>query len=1002
MKPDQAALLTGIEKQQFDAMPILTDQERDWFFTLNDAEQAACAKFHNNFTQANFILFLGYFKLKKMRLVLTWSQTQNDLKYIYSRYFPAAKHYRRNVDKMMRSRIYRSIFQLSDYSLCTPAWRKKLELHLQDAAHQIMNKRFLMDECLQFLEQHLVEVPVYSTLDKLIAHAVQQADSTLVARIKNLVTPDELISLQALLKQTEDAHYGITHLKKAIKDFSPAQTDLAIEQSRLLSALYPLAKRVLNSSGLSHSNIKQMALIPELYSASQLKQFKPFKAGLYLLCYVFYQHRKINDHLVQAYVKLIRRFQDEAHTYMLQHRQDDTAVVAKRIGNMAGVLNLFVDPTVHEATPFSRIRQMAFQFVPEKEIPIIVRYFGGVELDKKAYAWDYCDNQMSTIVRNLRPLFLAIDFEVSADLPVLKSQVARAQKTLATAPTRFALDKRFVDKEESAYLFVADPAHQTRQAHRCEWYFYQKIQKHLEPGELFVSDSLQYRALSDYFVPHSALTEDSYSRLRVPHSTQAAADHLDQLRHLLDDKLVTTAERIRAQQNDFIKVVGAGKQIKWGRAFAAKNTLNDSMFADAPHPEPIIQLLRWANRETGFCGLFQHARAQTQHSSFSVDNVLACLIANGTNVGLFNLSKTSDRTHHLLLQTQLSYVTRESLRAANDCLVNMTAGLPIYAYYKNQQGTLHASADGQKFETQWRSAMARYSPKYFGMQPGISVMTLVAGHLPLRSKVISANDHESHHLYDLLFNQSTEVTFDVVSTDQHGGNAFNFAVLYAFGYQFAPRYAKFKHRFQTHFKLDPGATGDQFLVMKKSIDWQLILEEWDNLIQIMVSLDQRNATQALLVKKLCGYQKYNKTLKALSEYNRVLQLIYLLDYADDESLRQHTQGALNIGESFHQMNRAIATANGRNAIKGRSEIDFDVWNESAKLIVNCILFYNTYILSKLLEHYRAANDPEGIRRVIGTSPVAWAHINMSGYFLFASNNEQYQIEQVIDALKWAA
>lgn len=108
------------------------------------------------------------------------------------------------------------------------------------------------------------------------------------------------------------------------------------------------------------------------------------------------------------------------------------------------------------------------------------------------------------------------------------------------------------------------------------------------------------------------------------------------------------------------------------------------------------------------------------------------------------------------------------------------------------------------------------------------------------------------------------------------GNTFNFAVLDAFGYQFAPRYAKFKHRFQAHFKIDPSARSDRFLAAKKMIDWQLILDEWDNIIQILVSLDQRNATQALLVKKLCGYKKY-KTLKALSEYSRAFQLIYLLD-----------------------------------------------------------------------------------------------------------------------------
>ena len=67
MKPFHASLLTGIEQQQFDATPGLTDREREWFVTLNDAEQAACATFENDFTRAHFILFLGYFKVKTSR-----------------------------------------------------------------------------------------------------------------------------------------------------------------------------------------------------------------------------------------------------------------------------------------------------------------------------------------------------------------------------------------------------------------------------------------------------------------------------------------------------------------------------------------------------------------------------------------------------------------------------------------------------------------------------------------------------------------------------------------------------------------------------------------------------------------------------------------------------------------------------------------------------------------------------------------------------------------------
>jgi TnpA family transposase len=40
-----------------------------------------------------------------------------------------------------------------------------------------------------------------------------------------------------------------------------------------------------------------------------------------------------------------------------------------------------------------------------------------------------------------------------------------------------------------------------------------------------------------------------------------------------------------------------------------------------------------------------------------------------------------------------------------------------------------------------------------------------------------------------LFNNTTDIQYEVQSTDTHGTNQVNFAILHLFGYQFAPRYA---------------------------------------------------------------------------------------------------------------------------------------------------------------------------------------------------------------------
>ena len=69
---------------------------------------------------------------------------------------------------------------------------------------------------------------------------------------------------------------------------------------------------------------------------------------------------------------------------------------------------------------------------------------------------------------------------------------------------------------------------------------------------------------------------------------------------------------------------------------------------------------------------------------------------------------------------------------------------------------VHSSSDGQKFETQIHTIRSRHSPKYFGLKKGIVNYTHVANHVPLNARVNGANEHESHYVFDLLHNNTTD------------------------------------------------------------------------------------------------------------------------------------------------------------------------------------------------------------------------------------------------------
>ena len=85
--------------------PQFNENDRDYFFTLNESELYELEQLRVIPNKAHFILLLGYFKAKPVTLTLTWGVVKNDLAYIYLKYFPKAKVPRKNLHKDAKSVI---------------------------------------------------------------------------------------------------------------------------------------------------------------------------------------------------------------------------------------------------------------------------------------------------------------------------------------------------------------------------------------------------------------------------------------------------------------------------------------------------------------------------------------------------------------------------------------------------------------------------------------------------------------------------------------------------------------------------------------------------------------------------------------------------------------------------------------------------------------------------------------------------------------------------------
>jgi len=159
-------------------------------------------------------------------------------------------------------------------------------------------------------------------------------------------------------------------------------------------------------------------------------------------------------------------------------------------------------------------------------------------------------------------------------------------------------------------------------------------------------------------------------------------------------------------------------------------------------------------------------------------------------------------------------------------------------------------------------------------------------------------------------------------------------------------------------------------------------------------LNASDLNSVTLVRKLSGYKHNHPLLKALTEYNRLLKAQYLLNYIDDASLRNHVQRALNRGEAYHQLRRAISNVNG-DRFRGNSDEEIQIWNESARLVANAIIYFNSKVLSNLLDSFEDQGNERYQQTVKQASPVAWENINFRGTYTFAPTGEMPKLEALM-------
>ena len=882
-------ILGDEEIENLYGLPHFTPEEQVEYFTLSAREAAALERFRTVESRLYAMLQLGYFKARHLFFIFSFDTASVDAQYIQDRYFLGAELTKPTISKVTRLNQQHCILELCNYRTCDEAARQRLSDKAAQAASICGKPVYIFRELLRYLEAQRLVTPGYSVLQNIVSGAIVYEQNRLSQVIHDHLEELEIAALNQLIEDAPGL-YEITQLKREPRDFSLGEIKREIHRGEQIQSLYPLAQHLLPTLEISNESIKYYASLVTYYSVFRLKQLPQAIVHMYLLCFILNRYQRLHDNLISSLRYNVKRYaeatRDAAKERVYEYRIENNQNLEK-----AGqVLKLFTDNSIAEDATFQTVQARAFEILERQKLDFVAEHIvSQAQFDETAFQWEHVDKLAAQFKYNLRPVLLSVEFSTSAAgeplmsaINFLKGAFEKGRSLTQYATPRFPT--QFIPEAVRRYLYDTSGVSAKLLPNRYEFLVYRQLRNGLESGDVFCRDSVRFRSLEDDLIDEQRWQQKAalLEKTGLMILNQPIQDHLADLKAQLETRITLVNERLLAGQNEHFEVKQRGTKSRWTLHSPGGSDPINHPFFDPLHQVNIGSVLHFVNQRCQFLTAFEHLLGRYTKHDAELPALTAALIAWGTNMGLGRMGQISDLDYHDLAVTSDNFIRLETLRVANDLVSNATAELTMFHRYDVGK-RVHSSSDGQKFETRIPTVNARHSPKYFGLKKGVVSYSLVANHIPINAKIIGADEHESHYVFDLLFNNTTHIQPEVHSTDTHGTNQINFALLNCFGYEFAPRYRDLYSRVSTSLYgfQHPSQYDEEHLLQPiRKINTTLIVDEWDNIQRILVSLALKTVTQSVIVGKLSAYARKNRTKRALWEYDNIIRSLYLLDYVD--------------------------------------------------------------------------------------------------------------------------
>jgi TnpA family transposase len=848
---------------------------------------------------------------------------------------------------------------------------------VEQAAYTMSDPADLINVAIERLLEQRFELPAFSTLDRLVGRVRHHVHQHLYDQITQGLSPADIGRLEALL--------SVDNRRTTFNRMKATPRGSSLQHMRQWSQRLDWLESILTTrplvAGIASTKVHQFAAEARAYDVKDMRRIQrvPRRRAL-LVCLLHQAQVHTRDQLAEMLFKRMRRTRTLARE-KLKELQDQHRELEE---HMLAVFAEVIDETILNPDDNTALGQ---------GVRNILKHDGGAEALRERYEQvsAYHNNNYRPLMWPIYRPHRAAIFRLSR---LLRFQSATHDDSLMDAlayiqsyqhtrrdylPHVISLD--FASVRWQALITSRQKMETVLDRRQLEVCVFHYLALGLLSGDVYVEGSEAYADYRQQLLPWSECVPrvPAYCRaLQIPDTAASFVAHLQ-------ERLRDVTERVDASfpANAELTLDDTGtphlKRLKAQPIPEDLATL-EALLKERMPERHLLDILKHVQDWVGYTCHFGPPSGSDHKLEDPISRYLLTVFGYACELGA---SQTARHAPHLvsrqiLRRINAQHITSAKLEAALRDVIGAYTRFELPFLWGSGQAAI---ADGTHIALIRNNLLGAHHVRY-GKFGAVAYHHISDTYIALFSHFIACGVWEAVYILDGLLKNTSALQPDTLHADTHGQSEPVFGLAALLGIKLMPRMRTWND--VTFYRVDRRTTYlhiDRLLT--QAIGWDLIERYWQDMMQVVLSIQAGKVLPSMLLQKLGVYSRQSHLYKAFSEVGRVERTIFLLEYMSDPTMRGRIRAETTKVESYNNFTDWIAF--GGPVLRSGDPVEQEKRIKYRDLVANAVMLHNVVDMTNAL--YDLQRDgvcitPELVARL---SPYLTEHIKRFGQYLVDMN-----------------